>query len=161
MQISRTRMQILWTWVCKSIYSPYSMASVSGNFPTTREPAFNMSRQGLTHEKWDLIQNLIGPADKWPFFIRRNFPTPGLKHWDKIMLVTFAFVNGLAPELLMEWVELMDLARDRAAKIILQSFIGKKYEKRLLLRCIHHFKSDLINNMDHMRISGNEPSSVF
>ena len=21
-------------------------------------------------------------------------------------------------------------------------------------RCIHHFKSDLINNMDHMRISG-------
>ena len=27
-------------------------------------------------------------------------------------------------------------------------------KKRLLLRCIHHFKSDLINNMDHMRISG-------
>ena len=36
-----------------------------------------------------------------------------------------------------------------------------KYKKRLLLRCIHHFKSDLINNMDHMRISGNEPSSVI
>ena len=32
-------------------------------------------------------------------------------------------------------------------------------KKRLLLRCKHHFKSDLINNMDHMRISGNEPSS--
>ena len=26
-----------------------------------------------------------------------------------------------------------------------------EYEKRLLLRCTHHFKSDLINNMDHMR----------
>ena len=26
-------------------------------------------------------------------------------------------------------------------------------KKRLLLRCKHHFKSDLINNMDHMRIS--------
>ena len=24
-----------------------------------------------------------------------------------------------------------------------------------------HFKSDLIKNMDHMRISGNEPSSVI
>ena len=35
------------------------------------------------------------------------------------------------------------------------------YEKRLLLRCIHHFNSDLINNMDHMRISGTEPSSVI
>ena len=39
--------------------------------------------------------------------------------------------------------------------------IWLKYEKRLLLRCIHHFKSDLINNMDHMRISGTEPSSVI
>ena len=36
-----------------------------------------------------------------------------------------------------------------------------KYKKRLLLRCIHHFKSDLINNMDHMRISGTEPSSLI
>ena len=36
-----------------------------------------------------------------------------------------------------------------------------KYKKRLLLRCIHHFYTDLINNMDHMRISGNEPSSVI
>ena len=30
-----------------------------------------------------------------------------------------------------------------------------KYKERLLLRCIHHFNSDLINNMDHMRISDN------
>ena len=36
-----------------------------------------------------------------------------------------------------------------------------KYKKRRLPRCIHHFNSDLINNMDHMRISGNEPSSVI
>ena len=39
--------------------------------------------------------------------------------------------------------------------------VRMEYEKRLLLRCIHHFKSDLINNMDHMRISGTEPSSVI
>ena len=26
---------------------------------------------------------------------------------------------------------------------------------------MQHFKSDLINNMDHMRISGTEPSSVI
>ena len=37
---------------------------------------------------------------------------------------------------------------------------SSKYEKRLLPRCIHHFKPDIINNMDHMRISGNELSSV-
>ena len=34
-------------------------------------------------------------------------------------------------------------------------------KKRLLLRCEHHFKSNVINNMDHMRISVNEPSSVM
>ena len=34
-------------------------------------------------------------------------------------------------------------------------------EKRLLLRCIHHFKSDLMNDMDHMRNSGTEPSSLI
>ena len=27
-------------------------------------------------------------------------------------------------------------------------------------RCIHHFKSDLIYNMDHMRISGTESSGT-
>ena len=36
-----------------------------------------------------------------------------------------------------------------------------KYKNRLLLRNIHHFKSDLIYDMDHMRISGTEPSSVI
>ena len=34
-------------------------------------------------------------------------------------------------------------------------------KKRLLLRCIYHFNSDLINIMEHMRISGTEPSSVI
>ena len=35
-----------------------------------------------------------------------------------------------------------------------------KYRKILLLRCIHNFKSDWINNVDHMHISGIQPSSV-
>ena len=37
----------------------------------------------------------------------------------------------------------------------------EEYNQWLLLRCIDHFKSDEINNMDHMRISGTEPSSVI
>ena len=40
-------------------------------------------------------------------------------------------------------------------------FRAFKYKKRLLLRCTHHLKSDLINNMDYMRILGTEPSSVI
>ena len=33
--------------------------------------------------------------------------------------------------------------------------------KRLLLRCIHHFKSVSIFNINHMRISGTQLSSVI
>ena len=36
-----------------------------------------------------------------------------------------------------------------------------KFQKRLILRYMHHFNSDLINNMDHIRISGTYPSSVI
>ena len=36
-----------------------------------------------------------------------------------------------------------------------------QYEKRLLLKCTHNPKTFLIYNMDHMRISGTEPSSVI
>ena len=46
-------------------------------------------------------------------------------------------------------------------KILFFLHLYLTYKKRLLLRLKHHFKSDLINNMDHMRISGNEPSSVI
>ena len=35
-----------------------------------------------------------------------------------------------------------------------------QYEKSLP-RCLHHFKSDLINCMDYMRILGTEPSSMI
>ena len=41
------------------------------------------------------------------------------------------------------------------------NFLFYSIKKRFPLRCIHHFKSDLINDMDHMHISGTEPSSVI
>ena len=47
------------------------------------------------------------------------------------------------------------------AVIFCLSNLYLKYIERLLLRCIHHLKSDLINNMDYMRISGTEPLSVI
>ena len=41
------------------------------------------------------------------------------------------------------------------------SYLIVELKKRLILRCIHHFKSHLINDMNHRRISGTEPSSVI
>ena len=37
----------------------------------------------------------------------------------------------------------------------------RKYKKRLLFWCLPHFISDIINNMDNMRISGIEHSLVI
>ena len=45
------------------------------------------------------------------------------------------------------------------SRVLVYTYIRIMY--RDLLRCIHHFKSDLVYNMDHMRISGIEPSSVI
>ena len=36
-----------------------------------------------------------------------------------------------------------------------------EYKKRLLPRCMHNFKLDIIKNMEHMSISGTETSSVI
>ena len=46
-------------------------------------------------------------------------------------------------------------------KVVVDYFSPITNIKRLLLRCIHHFKSDIMNNRDHMCISGIEPSSVI
>ena len=51
------------------------------------------------------------------------------------------------------------LATDQSGHLGFQ--IRPKYEKILLLRCVHHLKPDWINIVDHMRIFGTEPSSVI
>ena len=58
-------------------------------------------------------------------------------------------------------LDMTDIWRTKHMMIFVDILGMTEYKKRLLLRCIHHLKSDLINNMDHMRISGTEPSSVI
>jgi hypothetical protein len=53
------------------------------------------------------IQDIIGSASLWPTRIRRLFWTAGLRHFDRVLLCTFAWVNGLNPEVVYEWVELL------------------------------------------------------
>ena len=48
-----------------------------------------------------------------------------------------------------------------AARITLYQVSLFIIKKILLLRCLHHFQSDLINKMDHMCIPGTSPSSVI
>lgn len=73
-------------------------------------------RNRRIYNLWSNIQDIVGPAREWPYLIRRLFWTPDLRHFQRILIVTFAFVNGLNPVLCLEWVDVMHLARDRAAR---------------------------------------------
>ena len=41
--------------------------------------------------------------------------TPNLKHFERLLIVTPVYIIGLDPVIFEEWVELLGLARDRAA----------------------------------------------
>ena len=49
-----------------------------------------------------LILDVIRPAAQWPSNIRRLFLTRGIQHFDRVLIVTFARVNGLVEETFVE-----------------------------------------------------------
>ena len=71
-----------------------------------------MSRQ---YTLWIDIQDIIGPANDWPKFIRTLFWTKHITHFQRILLVAFVYVNGLHIDLMLQWSDLLGLFRDRAA----------------------------------------------
>ena len=58
---------------------------------------------------WFDIQDIIGPAKLWPHKIRRYFWTPNLKHFERICICAFVYINGLNPIVFFEWVLLKNL----------------------------------------------------
>ncbi|KAK7478632.1 hypothetical protein BaRGS_00030095 [Batillaria attramentaria] len=42
--------------------------------------------------------------------------TRHIKHWQRILVAALIFSNGLNPIIFMEWVDLMNLCRDQAAR---------------------------------------------
>ena len=63
-------------------------------------------------EKWSDITEIIGPANQWPFNIRRLFWTPNLHHFERILVAAFCYVNGLNPVICLEWAVLLHLCRN-------------------------------------------------
>ena len=66
---------------------------------------------------WADIVDIIGPANLWPHRIRCLFWTRNIHHFDRLFVAAFLFVNGLNPEIFLDWVNLLHLCRDRAAFI--------------------------------------------
>ena len=73
------------------------------------------SRNTEIYRLWTSIQDIIGPAPQWPHLIRRLFWTKNLKHWDRILVCTFCFINGLNPLVLEEWAVLIGMCSNRSA----------------------------------------------
>jgi len=58
------------------------------------------------HILWAEIQDIIGPASRWPRHIRRNFWATHLTHWDRICMAAFMWINGLNPKVYHDWCDL-------------------------------------------------------
>ena len=75
---------------------------------------------------WDDIQDIIGPVNIWPKSMIRLFWKPNLSHMERLKVAAFTIINGLNPEVTLEWIELMGLARTneslRDFKYFLQQF---------------------------------------
>ena len=75
-----------------------------------------VARNRQIYELWRDIQDIIGNARLWPYRIRALFWKQGVKHFERILLVTFVLVNGLNPEVFMEWVDLVNLCNNTSAR---------------------------------------------
>ena len=73
----------------------------------------NRNRQ--IYNLWTDIQDVIGPASRWPKNIRRFFWTKNLKNAIRARVCAFVYINGLNPVKFLEWADLMGLFRDNEA----------------------------------------------
>ena len=100
---------------------------------------YNLKRTGWcksknreTYEKWIEIQDLNGPASKWPFSIRKLFWQQNIKHFERLFVAVFVYVNGLNPSIFLEWARLNSRCRDETGykhfEDLLKLFDGRKYK---------------------------------
>ena len=94
---------------------------------------------------FDDICGLIGPSEHWPKKILELFWSRNVGHWDRFMLCTFIVVNGLNPEIFLEWIDVIGMATDkhsvREFKSVLDTFIKKKKNPREMVQSLwlQHF----------------------
>lgn len=62
----------------------------------TNQKIYNAPKQ--VQDLWDLIQELIGPANQWPRWIWDLFWTRNVNHAQRPLLTAFIIFNGLDPK---------------------------------------------------------------
>ena len=76
---------------------------------------YSQRRAARIIELWIDIQDVVGLQNLWPNRIRDLFWSRNVKYFDRQVVAAFVFVNGLNPEIFLEWVNLIGMARDRPA----------------------------------------------
>ena len=65
---------------------------------------------------WYDILDIIGPVRNWPPSIRNLFFKNNLTHTEILKLATFGFVNGLNPDMLVDWCDKMNLHSNKKSR---------------------------------------------
>jgi hypothetical protein len=89
-------------------------------------------------ELWLLIQDLIGPAFEWPSEMQKYFWQSNVKHFDRLLIATFVYVNGLHPDIFMKWVDMTSMCRDNAAREHLV-YLSKRFHTGDYLHTMYGF----------------------
>ena len=72
------------------------------------------------------IQDIIGNKSHWPRKIRKLFWNNDIKHFERILMATFVFVNGLNPVVYEEWLTLIGVNEVKKRHIL---FLLNKFEE--------------------------------
>lgn len=90
-----------------------------------------MSKNYHEYCLWMNIQDIIGAAKLWPAYIRTLFWSKNVKYFHRAVLAAFIYINGLNPDIFLEWVELRKICRDKSAykhfKSLFSDFESGKY----------------------------------
>ena len=62
---------------------------------------------------WYDMVDIIGPVRNWPPKIRNLFFRKNITHSQQFQLCTFIFVNGVNPDMLLDWVDRMELCSSK------------------------------------------------
>ena len=93
---------------------------------------------------FDDICDIIGPSEQWPKKILDLFWPRNVKHLNRFILCAFVAVNGLNPEVFLEWADVMLLARDQSAlnefRSLLETFTTnpEKWDRAYAFHVLNH-----------------------
>ena len=57
-----------------------------------------------------------GDAARWPADVLRLFESGHLNHFERFLIVVFAYVNGLPCHMLVSWCNMNNMCHDQSAK---------------------------------------------